>query len=642
MSCPFVAADIVPRWAPRERLPVPDWAVANRVLSPRASPSHPGPWKHLAPWMAGLMTLMGDGRISFLVVLKNAQGGISELVRCTIGQWADLDPGPVLWVMTTKEAAKKAMRKLGWLLEDTPCLSALRSPRKRDNTVMGASLLNGMDVDIAWSGSPQAMASDPYRRVILDEVAKYKTIGADGEANAVMLSLERIKVFGRQGKLILLSSPKHEDDLICQNYDETLDKRRFVVPCPGCRELQPLDWEWVRWGGGDPSSAPADARERAALATEIEKAQGAWVECRNCGEKIDARAAMNDPEAAWVRVHTSESGEDSYELDPPPSRRVAVHISELYHWKTTTSDLCAKFLRCNTPNDLQGFFNGSLGLPYKDASAELRPQTFLRRAIHPYRVAPDWASCVLSSADTQGDHFWFMIRAWGSDGRSRLLDWGRVNSFEELEERCLRQEFQVEGTDLRVKPVRLAIDTGGGMVHQDGSRTHDVYQFANRTPGVIPCKGEGQKDPTAGTPLRQTTVTYTPPNRVADPLIQRLHLCHANYWKDHLAALIRSEEPVLWEECRGVDHAYARQMTGQHRVLEVSTRGSRWIWRKRKGMPDHLWDCAYLQCVAAEIVGVRGQSRIVEEARGSQQAAEEYEDRESGWAGPGRYFRGDW
>ena len=208
MSCPFVAADIVPRWAPRERLPVPDWAVANRVLSPRASPSHPGPWKHLAPWMVGLMILMGDGRISFLVVLKNAQGGISELVRCTIGQWADLDPGPVLWVMTTKEAAKKAMRKLGWLLEDTPCLSALRSPRKRDNTVMGASLLNGMDVDIAWSGSPQAMASDGTMSAALASRAQPQRSRPVGRA-AAMLPQQRL--VARYRSRALLARDLHSD-----------------------------------------------------------------------------------------------------------------------------------------------------------------------------------------------------------------------------------------------------------------------------------------------------------------------------------------------------------------------------------------------------------------------------------------------
>lgn len=593
-------------WEPRPRVPPSAWAPENREMSPLASPSHPGEFRWLAPWQPGLCDLICDPRVNWLAILKAAQMSVSELVRTAIGWSADLDPKPVLWVMTTQVAAESAMEKLGWLFGDTPCLRELLDG---DVTLEGCTLTNGMMVGIAWSGSPQAMASDPWCWVVLDEVAKYKA-AVGGEGAIVKNAAQRTKVFGLRGKVILLSSPKHPSDNICTEHEATLDKRRFYVPCLACRELQPLDWEWVRWPGCDPQNAPVEPGARLRMAAQVRAEQSAWVECRACGGKIDPHESMCDPAAAWVR----ELEDGTFQVDPPPSESVGVQISELYHWKSTVSDLVAKFLRCLNPLDLSEFWNGCLGLPYKSAGSQIPAAIFVRRAIHAPKLVPSWATTVISTADTQLDGWWLMVRAWARGRRSRLLDWGFVSTEAELLARCVRARFDVEG-DPRVeaRPFVFGIDTGGGMETPSGSRTSQVYQLVRRTSRALALKGES--DQSAGdAPWRKRKIKVSELGKRAGKreVELDLHLLNRTYYADELAALILTEEPeILWEECRGAESPiYTRQMTSEHKVLVVTPSGSHEVWQKRsKGVPNHLWDLGRYQVWAAEWARVEDRER---------------------------------
>jgi len=573
-------------WGPRPRLDGAEWAAANRVLSFRESPQHPGKWQHLASWMVGLLQLLTDPTVDEIAILKCAQTGVSELVRNAVGQWADLDPGPVQWVMTIRPAAEKGMRKLQWMFDSSPALRPLVSERSHDTTLLAMALTNGMEVAIGWSGSLQSLSSDPQRRVILDEAAKYK-------AGRLDYARERLKTFGRRALLVVLSSPEHEADEICVLHDQIPCKLAYRVPCPDCGTLQALEWPNARWPGGDPSSAPEDPDDRVRLGDVVKREQSAWVACVECEGRINPQRAMGDPRCAWL----DEQGEPRAERD----RRVAVHVSELYHWETTISDLVAKYLYAVDPKSVREFWKGSLGRPYKEARAALPAGLFRRRATYAAGVVPAWALLVVSTADTQSLGWWYMVRAWGKGGRSRLLAWGWADSEEQLVAATLDARFPIEGGGrLEAGPQLLAVDTGGGMITPDGSRTHDVYRLATRDPRVVCFKGQPNRSP-LDAPMRETTTRYSPPGRGGSVEVE-LRLVNSEHYKDRLAAMIRSDEPVLWEENETADAAYQRQMASEHKVMEVSAKGTKWLWKKRaQKHPNHLWDCAVYQIPAADL-----------------------------------------
>jgi len=573
-----------------------EWAEKYRTLGPDESEKH-GRWRSV-PWQIELLDAFADDSLTRVTIMKGAQFGVSDLVRNAIGRWAMVDPGDVLWVMADEQSAKKAMRKLRAMFENTPELRPLLS-RTSASTLLELRLTN-MRVVIGWAGSAASLASEPFRRVVLDEVAKYRW-HVQGEGSPVALAEERVKTLGRRGKIILLSTPKHDDDQIVKAHRETLDRRVFVVPCPGCGHLQVPELDALRWPDGSPATAPADPDARVRLAAAIRRDQTAWIACERCAGHVQPHQAMHAPTAGWVG--------EAVEADD----RRAYHVAEFVHWQTTTSDLAARWLRCTHPKELSEFWNGSLGLPFTAAAGSLRPTLFMARARYANGVVPSWATAVLATADTQGDHFWLMVRAWGPGGRSRLLDWGRVGTFEELEKRALRARFEVEGRNDTVGPRFLLIDSGGGMARADGSRTNDVYQFSRRTPHVIAVKAVGDQDVTDGRPIRASRVTYTPPGGRAPTVEQDLHLLHAEYWKDAAAALIRAERPELWEECESAVAAeYGKQLTGEHKVLVTLPNGDTYYrWQKRsKHAPEHLWDAAWMQVAAADIARVDGEKPI--------------------------------
>jgi len=557
-----------------------EWADTYRVLGVDESANRSGRWKTEA-WQAGILEAFADPRLDWVVVLKAAQMGVSELVRCAIGRWACLDPGDTLWVMSTEAAARRSMKKLQAMFRSTPCLRGLISPRRRDTSLLEMVLSSGMKIVIGWSGSASSLASDPFRRVILDETGLYADrVGKEG--NPVRLAEERIKTYGRRGKMILLSKPSHADDMICSHFDDCLDRQEFHVPCAACGELQALQWGAVRWPGGDPERAPSSSEDRVRLAAAIEIDQSAWIECRGCQQSIGSIPdAIQSAAAIWAQP----------EPDDTKTRRRAYHISELYHWARSVSDLVARFLRCVKPADKQDFHTGSLGRPYVAERSHVVAGLFAARAIWPACQIPSWATSVIATADTQKDHFWFMIRAWGKDSRSRLVDWGRVETFDELGERCLRTDFPLEGVEGHfARPQILLIDgaggTAGGLLEH--SRTRDVYLWAAKTQGVIPLKGDIGRGRNHFTIIEHKTLGI----RIARP--------DSSWFKSALMKLIRSTDPILWEESDGAESAeYGRQMTGQKEEgIEDAGGRKKWRWTKRRGRPDHLFDCAAYQVVA--------------------------------------------
>lgn len=588
MSAAAELLEVLAIWRGRPRLGGNEWAEKVRRLAATESSRH-GKWKS-APWQRELLDAFADPLLTFLVILKAAQMGVSELVRNAIGRWAQCDPGDVLWVMTDELAAQKAMKKLQAMFRATPALRALLSPAASDSTLLELRLVNGMRVVIGWAGSPQSLASDPFRYVVLDEVAKYPE-SVRGEAGPVDLAGERTKTFHGRHKIILLSSPKHDEDLISREFRAVPDRRAFAIPCSSCRARQPLDWDDVRWpDGGSPATAPSVPEERLRLAEVVEREQSAWIECRGCKGRIFPRAAMLAEGAGWRQ-----------ETPHPPSRSRGYHVTELAHWVTTLSDLVVKFLKAISPLKLQNFYNSSLGRGWRHEATALRPETIRARAVHPPRVVPAWATTVIATGDTQLRGWWYCLRAWGPGSRSRLLDWGFASSAEEFVARAIDVEFEVEGKPgARARTTICAIDTGGGMETPDGSRTKATYRLiAENAPVAVAIKGEGDREALQGPPTRTSRVKLTD-ERFGEIALE-LHLVNRTYWADVLASLLLKADPVLWEECLGIDEAYVAQMTSEQKVLETSEGGSRWLWKKKsRGAENHAWDLARYQVWAAE------------------------------------------
>lgn len=597
MNGPVSLGDLL---RPRPRSRGSEWAERNRYLQARGA-ARPGRFRcypYQRAWIDDLCDPAGPRRI---ILRKSAQeAGGSEAVRCGMAYWLADDPGPIRVVLPDELTARSIMReRILPLLDSTPVLRRLRPDRKHNVKVTGFRLANDAELTVGWAGSPTRLAADPIRYAVGDEVDKWP-LWSGRESSPFALLWARTKTYRPRDKQVMVSTPTTPDGPISEAWDRCPDRRLFYVPCPACDLRQPLEWDRVCWPGGGADSFPSDVEDRLALAAQLEGPGRAWVICARPGcagrftDEPQIKRATLDL-GVWER---ESAGVDTAEW----ARSRAYQISDLYAPRTPFGVVAAAFLNAPTPADRMEFWNQTLGLPYAEEDAPLTPELFARRAVHPDGVVPAWATHVIATADTQGDHYRWRVRAWGRGSRSRGIARGRSESLGELVDVTLCRGWQREGGGTE-RAACMAADVRGDRT-PDGALARRLYELAQRDRRVILLRGDPARDPLSSPPIQRKRVEYKPqtPGRTVARRFVEVHALNTLYWKDAVVGLIR--DPELWEEEHGAaDPQYGREMSAEHKVQETTARGTRWIWRLRSlGRANHEFDLAVYQAAAHEIM----------------------------------------
>lgn len=534
--------------------------------------AEPGPWRNeRTPYLVGIMDATTEPGVEQVVFLKSAQVGFSESLRNLIGYWIDHDPGPALLVMPNQQSAEETVEeRIRPLLEETPKLKPHVGTARGDNK-LSAIKCDTMTMYTAWAGSPQALASRPIRYIVFDEVDKYPPF-AGKEADPISLGLKRLTTYGKRALAVIGSTPTTRHGSIYRHWESCTDRRRYYVPCPYCREYQELVWPQVKYPSG------RDDESRDEHAERVEADRLARYECIRC-EKHWTDAEKNN--AIRQGVWRSEK-------PGAPNRRIGFHISSIYSPWLSMSKLAGEWLRSQDDAALlMDFRNSRLAEPFEERASHTKADTIeAKKTQSPApMVVPAWADILIATADVQKDHLYWVIRGWGHAYRSALIAYGMATDLDELGSLTLGRMFPKEGTGEAVGAVVLGVDAQ--------YRTDEVHQFAQRDPGRIwPMAGSASlKAP----PIAERWVKGYP------GVIRRD--TNPNYWKDILHARVHDDDQTLWLPHNQVGEDYQRQMASEHKVLDPKNRA--WVWVKvSSGAANHYWDCEYMQCVLAQLVGV--------------------------------------
>ena len=539
------------------------------------------------PYLVGIMDAFAEPGVEEIVFLKATQIGGSEALRNLLGFWIDNDPGPCMVVMPDEKSAEEAVKeRIVPMLNASPALTRHVS-RDKANNKKTALHLDTMSVYIGWSGSAQSLASRPCRYVLFDEVDKYAAFAGD-EADPISLGTERTKTFLHRKRIGKISTPTTRDGNICKAFEACGDKRFYNVPCPHCQEYQRLLWQNCKY----PKLPEPDKSKRA---DTISTQRLAWYECSKCKGRIEDR---HKPamllKGVWLSEgHQTIDRDGNVTGDRPITKRVGFHLNSLYSPWVTFSDMAAKWILAESdPGATMNFRNSWLAEPDEQVQTKVRP-SLVRDKIAgaaPSLKIPSWASAVFACADTQKDHFYFSIRAWGYGLRSQLIHHGSAQSFEELYRVCLESKFQTD-SGLQVSPNAMLIDSGG-------NRTDEVYQFAAKDPGrIFPCKGASHQ-------MRRPWTL----SKVGSAGVN-LYLLDTGYFKDMLARLMvgRIESDGVsveqWAVNSETSEDYCLQMANEHKVID--RKSGRMVWQlTSQGAPNHFWDCETLQCAAADMANI--------------------------------------
>lgn len=567
-------------WRPPERLSVTDWCERNIELDHLYS-SDPGPWRTWkTPYLREPMDAFANPRVERITVIASTQVGKSVLWMNMLGFAVDQAPGPAMLIAPNQEIAERLLAgRIRALFEASDEL-------KRHVVTWGAEEVrfDRMMLYQASGNSPAALASKPCCYLFFEELDKLAQFSGK-EADPVSLAEERTRTFWKR-KIVKGSTPTTRDGYIFKEYGQS-DKRQFYVPCPHCGHYQVLEFRRIQFEGErDPKKIRSEKKLK--------------YECIECDAGIDANAKARILQAGvWVPEGAEVAPDGTLRKVPPPSSHRGYRLNCLYSPWLTWSEIAAKFLESKSdPGKLMTFVNSWLAEPWEEKSETTEPEKLASLA-EDYAVAtvPEKALHLTAGADVQQGELYYVIRAWGIDLQSWLVQAGRVERWETLENILFRTSFEHLGHQER-KPVTLA------CIDAMGHRTDEVYAFTRKwDPNARPIKGEQRLK---GVPYYAARIERTFEGK---PVGGHLWHLDTTYYKDKLHRLIHTQpgDPGRWALHRDPSEEYLRQVCSEHRALAVNkkTGQTQRIWRERPGAggQTHWLDCEVYALLAADMLG---------------------------------------
>ena len=546
------------------------WAEKNIIVD-KTSP-FPGRYKSTtAPWTCEPMEAFADNRIRELSIMCSAQSGKTQMVMILLAWAIAEDPGPAMWVQAAQDEAKTfAKTRLMPTLEACPPVAALFPEDRHSKTTLEINFAS-MPLVINGASSQSKLQSKPIRWLLLDEVRNYPP-------GAFEMVSKRTRAFWNARK-VLISTPHVEDDHVHRAFLEG-DQRIYRIACPECGERHELEFENLQWTT-DETTFKSGAWDYDALTPTI-----VYV-CPHCKAEF--------PDRPDIRKKIATSGVWEATNLSAPTQKVSFRWSAMLPPWVRWTDLVQEFLtakaalKVGSVEPLKTFRCESLGLPWSTDMTEADDVIDLPThddvwpwELEKYRFA---------TVDVQKDHFYFLVRAWSTEGESRLAHWSKPKSFADVE--ALREEYNVE--------KHLCFIDAGYNANRVYNACHEY--------GWTCLKGGSQKDYTHKTRDGKTIKRAFSIKVDIDPgqgtsKQGRLKIVPLFHWsnptvKDILGNL-RDAKGATWEAYDTAGEEYQTQMFSEKKIQRHDRAGQPiYEWRKIGKRDNHIFDCEGMQVVAA-------------------------------------------
>ena len=243
---------------------------------------------------------------------------------------------------------------------------------------------------------------------------------------------------------------------------------------------------------------------------------------------------------------------------------------------------------------LKTWVNTVLGETWEEEySTRVGAEGIAERA-EPYEMltVPEGGLLLTAGVDVQDNRLAIVVRAWGQDEESWLVNWTEIHGdpsrpelWRQLDSVLFDTEYTHEsGAAMKVRAV--AVDSGGHF-------THEVYAYvrSRRDRGVIAIKGMSQPGkPIIGKPSRQDI------NFKGQTIKKGAELYGVG--TDTAKAAIYGRLKNTDDSGAGVYHfplglaaAYYEQLTAEKQVTRYSNGFPRRIWIKKEGARNEALDC---------------------------------------------------
>ena len=539
------------RWHYEKPPGVIEWAEKNIQLDSRLT-ARPGLYSTTwTPYVRGVLEALADPGVHTVTLCWGSQTGKTLTLAVWLAYRIANDPAPALLVMPNADLARSySETRLAPLFQKCKPVKALFPVDMNDFKIMEMQFATST-LSLVGSNSPANLSSRPICIAVLDELDSFAP-PSEKDAAAYSLALERTKSFP-QRKHVLTSTPTLSTGDIWINY-QAGSQETFHVPCHACGEFQAMEFGQIRW---DETARSEDGKWDMRKVTET-----ATYHCTKC-------------DAKWSERNRRQSIEKGRWVAGNPSAEIGRRSFRLPSWYSSTlgfADAAKKFLtEKHYLHGLQGFVNGWSALPWEDQFDDnelnsIPPGAFAKKQ--------EWETdhIKLAAIDRQIDGYWFVVRAFGRDGSSRLIEEGHRRTIEDI-----AQSLQ----DLGVKPRHACIDSG--------YETQDTYRIAARY-GWMAIKGEER--PHYLIEINGTRIKSVHSSEQTTDAGCRLLLLSSPACQDLLAWLRRGQGP-LWEVAHDVSPDYREHMASHRKAHRINRKTGKDVyeWIRIKSRQDHLYDC---------------------------------------------------
>lgn len=623
-----IGADV---WAPKNDIKLSEWVEREVRLSPEWEAS-PGRYNlEDNPFWREVIDAFMDPEVRQISVKKSTQvGGTLLLISCVLGL-SELDPAPSMIVGPDELYTTE--------LRDRTYATGEESPAVRDR-VPPERIRNSRHIDLgtaryylAWAGSAQRLRGRACKRVFRSEIDVYPAETPRG-GDPIKASAERVKRFF-DSTIYDESSPDGDPSQIADLYDAG-HQAQWNVQCPHCREWQVLRFFVHKDGpmkGCGGIGGLADEHGNF-YAPDAARKTAHYVCVKGCRIGQDEKNAMVRG-GKWVAAGQTIDKHGNVHGDPERGRRhLSFHIWSIHSPTITLADLAVAYLEHRRDSRLRDFFQNWLGLRFETRKKLPEWHILGKRLESNYRrgTVPNAAWFLTAGIDVQLDGCWYVIRGWGDQATSWLIDNGYVRRYdaddadvEHMSHEDLNQFFRSDIRQLMDAVINRSFSTVDGLPNPMGKvklrprlvgidsqhRTREVHAFVEGADErrVRAIRGDHKTKPQDR--FRDTVVekphrggpAYGSPRRVTN--IFTPHYKEALFDKFMLPA----EAPGSWNLYSGVvrDSAdYLRQIINERPmdVIDRRTGRKKTQWKPRSEQyGNHGWDCeVYAFCMAEKLL----------------------------------------
>jgi phage terminase large subunit GpA-like protein len=437
MQIEAVTAAALRALVPPPRLRLSDWIEAE-IRLPEGVSAQPGPVR-LWPFQREIADAIGDPLIERVTLVKPVRVGFTTLLTSAVASFVANEPAPILCLLPAEADCRDyVVSDVEPIFTASPAVADALGDDHEDgerNTLLSRRFPGG-SLKVVAAKAPRNLRRHNVRVLFIDEADGME---ATAEGSPILLAERRTLSFPDR-KIVMGSTPVHEETSHVLRAWAQSDARVFEVPCPDCGAFSEMAWDQITWDAGRPETAR-------------------W-RCPHCASEVAERHKAGMVAAGrWRATQPHVAGHAGFRL----SALVSLHANAAW------GKLAAEFVAAkDDPTTLQTFVNTILGQGWRGEGDELAEDELAARA-EPFGLAPIPAEALALTCgvDVQHDRLEATLIGWTEGGGKLILGhrviWGGFDAedtWAELDE-LLRTRFP-HALGGRLGVDAAAIDAGDG------------------------------------------------------------------------------------------------------------------------------------------------------------------------------------